>query len=365
MRPQPSQDAHESADLDPIHEAATEWLLCLRQPNLSLEETLAWQAWMKQDARHAAAFGRMEELLSWLQDVKRPPRPVAADMGNLEGEDYDASQPVRTWLDARKPGRARRPRGVSRALAASVIFAAMALGWVATKTDLLHLAGSSLLETTVGENRSVTLRDGSTVTLGGATRVRVQLGERMRWIELERGEAFFAVAHDATRPFKVHAGNAVVVAVGTEFNVRRGIEGAVVSVIEGVVNVEASENAGAVPRPADASKRSPVRVAAGEGTVAGSSGVQNAKPLPDTSSITSWRSGLLAFRLQPLQYVLEDVNRYSEKPIIVEDEALRSSLFTGTVAGNNVRGWVSSLQSAMNLEATEEESRIVLRRRSN
>ena len=43
---------------DPIHLAAAEWLVRLQASGVSVAETLAWQAWVNEDPRHAHAFDR-------------------------------------------------------------------------------------------------------------------------------------------------------------------------------------------------------------------------------------------------------------------------------------------------------------------
>jgi ferric-dicitrate binding protein FerR (iron transport regulator) len=89
-----------------------------------------------------------------------------------------------------------------------------------------------------GENRSVSLAAGSTVILGGDSRIDVRYSEHERHIELVRGEAFFKVAHDSERPPTVSAGHAIVTAVGTAFDARCGVDKVLVSVVEGRVRVE-------------------------------------------------------------------------------------------------------------------------------
>jgi transmembrane sensor len=80
-------------------------------------------------------------------------------------------------------------------------------------------------------------------------------------------------------------------------------------------------------------------------------------------SVAGWQTGRLAFRLQPLRYVLEDVNRYAAKPIVLDRVDEGALVITGTVERENIAGWVRSLERAFNLEATEETDQIVLRAR--
>jgi transmembrane sensor len=106
-----------------------------------------------------------------------------------------------------------------------------------------------------------------------------------------------------------------------------------------------------------------VRLDAGEQTMTGSAGIEEPSKVEDPAAATSWQTGRLAFRLEPLHYVIEDVNRYAPKPIVLEGEGLGSLTITGTVERDNITGWVNSLQRVFDLEATEEDDRIVIRPR--
>src|SRR5690606_33902749 len=92
-------------------------------------------------------------------------------------------------------------------------------------------------ETRVGERRALTLADGSEVILNTDTLIEVAFDAGARDLSLHRGEAYFSVASDAARPFRVHAGGAIVEAVGTAFTVQRTLnEELEVTVTEGEVN---------------------------------------------------------------------------------------------------------------------------------
>lgn len=352
MRPEETEQTWwDEADRDPIHAAAAEWFATLRDPDISLEDMLAWQTWMT-DARNAQAFARIEEVSGVLAEIQDKPRATSA-----RWDSYDASVPIRDW---QPPSRAPRMFAIAASAAALAVGAAL---WSATRDDLPGFwPATESYATAIGENRQLTLADGSVITLGGNSRIGVRLQADARHIELTRGEAFFKVAKDASRPFSVHAGRATIAAVGTEFNVRRGAEDVRVDVVEGRVIVEPAS--AIVPiallrqiRP----QLAPVMVSAGEETAVRDTVVEAARPIEDLASTASWQTGQLAFRMQPLRLVLEDVNRYATKPIVLADPALGELKVTGTVAGANVSGWVTSLEAALNVVAVEEPDRIVLR----
>ncbi|HEX3395238.1 MAG TPA: FecR domain-containing protein [Steroidobacteraceae bacterium] len=335
---------------DPVHLAAADWFVRLQSTEVSLEETLAWQAWLGENSANAEAFARIEEISQALRDL---PAPAPVPAARLARDRYDASIPIGDW----KPRRARRWTWPALSVAASfALFFALVFAFWKTPAE------TTGFETEIGENRSVTLSDGSIVALGGDTRIEVALSEDVRAIELTRGEALFKVAKDAARPFKVRAGDATIIAVGTEFNVERDSDRAVVSVTEGRVVVKpvigllpASLLQGFKP------KLRSVRLSAGQQTTADRAGIEEPTKMQDPA--TGWQIGHLAFRLQPLRYVLEDVNRYAHKPIVLETESMGALVITGTVERENIGGWVKSLEHAFDLQATEEADQIVLRAR--
>src|SRR5690606_35324362 len=91
--------------------------------------------------------------------------------------------------------------------------------------------------------REYRLSDGSRITLGAGSRIRVDYTAAARRLTVEAGEAFFAVARDPQRPFVVHAGSGTITALGTAFNVRSLAGRVVVTVVEGKVEVEGHPSA--------------------------------------------------------------------------------------------------------------------------
>jgi len=343
-------------DTDPVFAAATEWMVRVHDPNVTPESLIAWQSWMREDPAHAEAFRRMENLDELLRAVPRPPLAAPREMAR---DSYEGSVPIR--LRRRRPDHLM-PRW---ALAASALIATVALAVLATALigRFGGDRGTTVIATRIGENRAVRLADGSIVTLGGDSRVAVSFDPHERDIALLHGEAFFKVAHNPQRPFKVAAGHAMVVAVGTQFDVRRDTDQVIVDVVEGRVVVLPRSPAFPIAllhafRP----RLAAVSVGAGEQTSVDSVEIEPPSQMPDPEGATSWESGRLAFRMQPLGDVLQQINRYSSKPIVIADPGIAAIKVTGTVVGGNVSGWVGSLHSALGIVAVSEGDRIVLRR---
>ena len=164
---------------------AADWWVRLRDPAATERTTEQWLAWTDEDAEHLAAFERVTELaarLHALGDVSR--EKLLAEFAPAQ------SQPRRWWLPA-------------AAAAALVLVAGGYAGWRAMQGT----ATSQTYASAIATQRSVTLEDGTRVTLGGATRLSARFSHNVRDVELTEGEAYFEVVHDAARPFKVHAGD--------------------------------------------------------------------------------------------------------------------------------------------------------------
>jgi transmembrane sensor len=185
-------------------------------------------------------------------------------------------------------------------------------------------------QTAIGEQAAVALPDGSSFDLNTDSRIWVDYSQRQRVIRLERGEAFFKVAHDTQRPFWVRAGDYWVRAVGTAFNVYLRPTGVEVTVSEGtvkVVNATANE-----PPPSDAAITGfAAAVTAGEqADVHGRAEVIHELNSAQISRLLAWRKGSLYFQDQPLGEVVNEMMRYTTLKIEFDDDALRSLPVGGT-----------------------------------
>ena len=192
---------------------------------------------------------------------------------------------------------------------------AVAAGVVAVVTVPTIMPGqarSYLVRTGSGERRSITL-DGTTIVLNGDSRLRLDRADT-RVATLEQGEAFFAVRHDAARPFAVRAGGATFQDAGTVFDVVRRAGSTQVAVREGAVIYDPG---GAAVRLAGGQS---MRIAADVATV---------QPA-DAAAVGGWRTGRLLYRDAPLADVAGDVARSIGEPIMV-DPALARRRFSGVV----------------------------------
>ena len=205
----------------------------------------------------------------------------------------------------------------------------------------------------VGSVTSVPITDGSTVTLNTNSRIRVAVSDHERRVELNRGEAFFEVAKDPTRPFVVVVGNRRVVAVGTKFSVRRDEQNEVrVIVTEGRVRIEPMNEAEAVPAELTAGA-----IARG----AGESVLIQKRPIDEIEEALSWRKGYLVFRDTPLAEAVTEFNRYNNRRVVIDDPELAQIPIGGNFRATNLDAFVRLMEDGFALRAEFRGNEILLR----
>jgi len=205
--------------------------------------------------------------------------------------------------------------------------------------------GGQEYQTQIGEIRRVPLADGSIATINTASDIDVKLAKDQRDVVLERGEAWFQVAHDRTRPFVVTAGRVRVVAVGTAFSVRREEEGAQVLVTEGVVEAWA--------RGAEGHK---IRLAAGHQAYVGDNAAIRPEAAPPSAvdRALAWRGGKVELVDETLADAAEEFNRYNERKIVIRDKQLASERFNGVFRVDDPEGFVRAVGQSLNVHVDDD-----------
>ncbi|HWY96697.1 MAG TPA: FecR domain-containing protein [Steroidobacteraceae bacterium] len=317
------------ADID---EEAAVWIWRMDSTAVAASDRQAFEAWLRQDPRHrraAAALSAVWSTLDGLAEAKRDEKIATfTNTAKLPLLHY----PQRWWF------------------AAAAVLAAVAVGaiWLQQGSG-----ESQTLATAVGQQRNVTLADGSTVTLNTNTILETDLRWHTREIYLRKGEAHFQVAHDRSRPFLVHAGDAVVRAVGTAFEVRVLTDQHVdVVVDEGRVEVQATALLPASPGPA-----ARIRAAAATTVRALNAGERLSTASRDyavtpitaqqMSSELAWREGAIVFDGQPLSEAIAEIERYTDARIVVSDPEIARLRVGGRFRTGDVQEFFDALQTAL------------------
>ena len=302
-------EIHRLPNPEDTERQASDWFARMNADDVTPEDRVRFEAWLRAHSCNVKAY---EELLAtWNQLVESGPLVRAVYFGQA--------------INAASARSARVPRWLAVAMAAVVGVVILGVAWLQFPQN-----DDSRFQTAIGEQFAVTLSDGSSFNLNTNSRVEVDYGPRSRVIHLERGEAYFNVAHDTQRPFWVHAGDRWVRAVGTAFNVYVRPAGVQVTVSEGTVKVV--DAAGSASPPPDTSyANSAAAVTAGEQANAhGHVDVVRALNAAQLSRQLAWRKSSLYFQDEPLASVVDELARYTPLEIEIVDDALRQLPVGGT-----------------------------------
>ena len=315
-------------------EEAAEWWLRLREPNVTPDVVAEWMLWCEAAAENKDAFASIQSL--WQKAKSAPLEPVSRRVLRSEG---------------------RTRRLIPWAIAAAAILATLvAYPWLERRVSM-HTGNYVAIATPVGNNREISLPDGSQATMGGATALIVSYTEQQRVVRLNSGEAYFEVRSEPGRPFIVQTPSGQVAAVGTAFNVRTDGHTLRVTVSNG--SVEIVDN---MPGAA-AMHESRLRLAAGQQAVLRSNEVPVTEAV-DPRLVTAWTSGTLKFMDEPLDSVIAAVNRYSTTRIEIRGGGVGTLRYTGTVVSGRVSEWLVALPNVFPIEVVSQDSdRIILRSR--
>ncbi len=290
-------------------------------------------AWLDADPRHSIALAEYMEIAeaSALAGAAGGKRRHANDEPALD------AQPQRRWLQYGVP-----------AIAAS-LFAAFFVFAVFQSPP----SKGERFATALGETREVSLPDGTMATLNTNTVLTYAFVDGERQAKIEQGEVFFDVAHDASQPFIVDAGDARATVLGTSFTVHKETSRSVVSVMSGVVAVT----------PATKSLRmKSLRLEAGQTVSVNASGAFSTINDFDENVAATWRHGYLFFDQTPLEHVVSDLNRYFIPKIELGNADLGSTPVSGRVELDDQDVAIRAISVALSLEADRTETdKIVLR----
>jgi transmembrane sensor len=328
-----------------IDEEAAVWIWRMDSAAVAAADRQAYEAWLRQDPRHrraAAALSTVWNALDGLAEAKR-------------------DEKIATFAQTAKLPLLHHPRRWWFAAAAAFAAAAVGALWLQQGGELQTLA------TAVGQQRNVTLADGSIVTLNTNTIVETDLRRHSREIYLRKGEAHFQVAHDRSRPFLVHAGDAVVRAVGTAFEVRVLTDQHVdVVVDEGRVEVQATALPPPSPSPgtnmrARRNDATTVRALnAGERLSTASRDYAVTPVTPQQmSSELAWREGAIIFDGEPLSEAITEIERYTDARIVVSDPETARLRVGGRFRTGDMQEFFDALQTALPVSIRHTDGGVV------
>lgn len=290
---------------------ATDWLLLLKEEPADKDLRRRFEEWHDASPVHAASWQSTLRLSGALEQVE------AAHSDEWAAHPREASRQSSAMADASHAASARqrsRSRWFARRPAAMLAGVALAACIAAFAAPAVLLQLRSDYTTATAELRTVTLDDGSEVTLAPRSAIAVDYAARERKIELLDGAAFFTVRKDSERPFKVQAGAVETTVLGTRFEVNRSDDGVTVSVEEGLVALSDRQQPSLN-----------TRLGAGQSAHVGRSGVTGHA----TPTVAAWRQKLLLADDRPVGEAVADLARYYGGTILITDSSLATRRVTG------------------------------------
>jgi transmembrane sensor len=322
-----------------LTQTAVEWLVRLRDGDLSEEETHAFADWLSQGVEYTDAFAKAERLFD--------------EMIAVEMQLHTAGLPSEHQNAAPKLALAKRPlRKIKPWLAIPL---GLATAWLVA-VGLVLPRHASLLDslisdyyTQTGEIRAITLADGSQLLLNTNTAVSVEFRPAQRLIILLHGQVKFTVAKDSARPFEVKTDNLRVTALGTVFDIyRKTRDDITVMVQEHAVTARIEETGNT-----NQSKQSaPVTIEEGQLLHYQSDG----KLLPPTpvnlAQAAAWQHRHLSIKDRPLSTLVEELNRYRLGRIYLAGDSLKNLRVTGVFPLDNPDAALASIRNVLGLQLT-------------
>jgi transmembrane sensor len=363
-----------------IYAEACEWFIECRAGDLDDAARAEFDRWLRKSPEHQGAYLEIAAIWNegptldpsnrWALDtlidqaaedpdnvvpLDRTPRATSTRPTTIAPRQVNQDSHDRVRAETSAPGKGERYRRRLFVFAASILL-------VTTVLAAYLLFSRGVYGTTLGEQRSLALADGSTVQLDSLSRVRVRYSEHERAVDLLQGQALFHVVKDAARPFVVYSGETRVRAVGTQFDVYRKAGGTVVTVVEGRVAILGSPESTASGASGTDGIKTGERpqttiLAAGEQITVTSKAARKT-PHPDLAGATAWTQRQLIFDSASLTEVADEFNRYNERKLVLDPSALGNLHVSGVFSSTDPASLIRFLRDRPGLRVIETPTEI-------
>lgn len=341
------------------YSAAAAWLVRRDSGAFTADDQHALDAWLAESAAHAHAWAQVQ--LAWSSFDA----PIGDELDELR------SAALRDTAPGRRRPWASWVGGAAVAAACALVFVAFELvnGYRAAPEPPAHVGDESRppspllldehhgrLSAMHGQNLRARLPDGSLVTLNTNSVIDFAFTGSTRAVHLIRGQAFFEVAHDSEHAFVVSARDQRITALGTSFDVYVDSDEIKVVLVDGRVAVTSAAS------PERAAHR-PTVLSPGQELRVGPSGQVRITPV-NAITKTMWRDGLIAFDDVSLADAVAEINRYSDRPVVIADESIGSLRISGVFHTDSPQRFADSAAEVLPIRVVPEAGRVVLRLRS-
>jgi transmembrane sensor len=347
-----------------IAQDAADWFVASRAGGLTPHERNHFAAWLKASPMHVEEYLALEIIGRDLREAcEASANSIDELLARARCEEETRRRPF--WRRIVEDLRTPSPRWQAAAVTmAALVVVSLGLLGLWNLRPVAHVSTPAAVtalhfETGHGEQQTQQLSDGSVLHLNTDTAVTVRYSKAERLVRLTSGEADFEVVHAPDRPFRVLAGAAAIVDLGTKFDVRLEDKSTLVTVVEGRIVVGLSASAGG-SSPSHVHTLQPVQVDANEQIIV-AEGKWPATPVAiDAQRTTAWLHRQIMFEREPLERVAGEFNRYSRIPIEITTPALRSLEISGAFSTDDTRGFIAFLRSLDGVRVEVTPTRILV-----
>ncbi len=341
---------------------AIEWLRRFDAGEVSSTEIEGFTSWLAERAENPEEYVEVDVI--W-DDLSRVSETINVDeilkKGNQDGSnvvkykpEIDLVEPLATTNSKQKgKGWFYSYMAVAATAAMLVVSIMLSDNWMAGV-----LGHVKYLETDVGEQRSVSLEDGSVIHLNTDSKVSVEFEKSKRYVKLIYGEVLFDIEKDRQRPFFVEVNDSLIRVVGTRFNVRVDDKATTVTVVEGQVavvpDIEAVRDSLSLSEPLSAESfvddksdmlmlipGQQVHLSESDSDLGAIDAVK--ENIVDSSSVLAWTERRLIFEGEELVNIVREFNRYNSRQFIVSDASIEGIRLTGVFDANDLSSFLAYL----------------------
>lgn len=321
---------------------AEKWLSLHLSGEISDAQQARFQSWLRESEDHRRAYDRVARLwdeIEWdetlNEEALRSPSPPYAHRHT----------PLSSHIG----------KYATAGLAAmAACFSLAFLNLTPSQTDTVSAFSfrpppAELYETGLGEIRTLTLEDGSEITLAARSRMEVSLSDKERMAKLIEGDGYFKISPDAHRPFSVETDQLNVRVLGTEFEINSKSGHGLISVVEGSVEVTTPDRL-----------QKAILKGGQRAFVARETGLKTEDF--DPSRIAGWREMRLSFLNSTLGELITEVNRYHEGGVYLASPDLHDRKVSTSFRTDQVEMAISGIALSMNLDTIRTENGAIILR---
>lgn len=270
---------------------------CLTDPG-NKDKQAALHEWLQQSEEHRELYAELQQLWKAAADIPPAPFNVSAGWNELSQQIMPPVKVKRMY-----------PRWAAAVIL--LLLGAAAWYWMDTSRGGVITYMARPLE-----KDSLQLPDGTLVYLKPGSSLQYDKKFKERKVALLAGEAYFTVAHDASRQFEVTAASAAVKVLGTAFNVRIGKTCTEVIVCEGRVSLHNND-------------REVILSAEGDNlgkTDKNSNTISH--PQGNYANRCVWATNELVFENETAQHIADVISAHYHQPTLTIAERLKNKRLT-------------------------------------